>query len=78
MGVINLGLSAEYHGSRVTVDVSHLMIDLVWKFANATPPGNPSQHDTIFDVRATNLDSKSYKNLPVPSSSTKSGKSSLL
>ena len=44
MGVINLGLSAEYHGSRVTVDVSHVMIDLVWKFANATPPGNPSQH----------------------------------
>jgi len=43
MEVINLGLSAEYHGSRVTVDVPHVMIDLVWKFANATPPGNPSQ-----------------------------------
>jgi len=41
MGIINLDLSAWYHDSRIVVDVSYLMIDLVRKFANATPPGKP-------------------------------------
>jgi len=39
MEIINLDLSAWYHHLRIVVDVSYLMIDLVRKFANATPPG---------------------------------------